>query len=321
MLGIGMAIDFDSPEKSYELFKKGKREGTWDPDDIDLSQDQADWETLNEDEQEMFLGISSGFYEGEEDVTRTLAPYMYALEGFDDDAPFDAVQEEMYLSQQVYEEAKHTDFFSRYFEEVFGTQDTEPLREGGYQEAGYSTEDLYDTADALVEAATAGDQRCIRHELAEAYMNYMGIVEAQLARAGYIGFDMMAASKADELGRETVLPGFQRAVAKVRQDESRHIENGRWVMGKLAESDHEVAPEVLEPRLKVYIRDRVLSPREVENPFERYDQEYIGDRSLQYLQDTVDAIGTDRFGDLTDVRAYVRRAREEGADAAAADDD
>jgi len=316
-----MPIDYAERERSYELFRKGKRAGTWDPDDFDLDRDREDWAQFTEAERSAFLLTCAGFYDGEEDVTRTLAPYMLALDRLDPETVrFDPVQQEMYLSQQVYEEAKHTDFFSRYFEAVFGTQDTEPLREGGYQEAGYSTEDLYDTADVLVEAATAGDQQRIRHGLAEAYMNYMGIVEAQLARAGYIGFDMMAASKADELGRETVLPGFQAAVAKVRQDESRHIENGRWVMGKLAESDPEIVPEVLEPRLKLYIRDRVLSPREVENPFERYDQEYIGDRSLQYLQDTVDAIGADRFEDLTDVRAYVRRAREEGA-AAAADGD
>jgi ribonucleoside-diphosphate reductase beta chain len=317
-----MPIDYSERERSYELFVKGKQAGTWDPDDFDLTRDEEDWAEFTEEERSAFLLTCAGFYDGEEDVTRTLAPYMLALDRLDPETvTFDPVQQEMYLSQQVYEEAKHTDFFSRYFEEVFGTQDTEPLREGGYQEAGYSTDDLYDTADALVEAATSGDQRRIRHELAEAYMNYMGIVEAQLARSGYIGFDMMSESKADQLGKETALPGFQAAVAKVRQDESRHIENGRWVMRKLAESDPDVVPEVLEPRLKVYIRDRVLSPPPMENPFEGYDREHVGDRSLRYLQDTVNAIGADRFEDLSDVRAYVKRMREEGADAAAADDD
>lgn len=317
-----MPIDYAERERSYDLFVKGKRAGTWDPDDFDLSQDREDWAEFTEEERAAFLLTCAGFYDGEEDVTRTLAPYMLALDRLDPGTvTFDPVQQEMYLSQQVYEEAKHTDFFSRYFEEVFGTQDTEPLREGGYQEAGYSTDDLYETADALIEAATSGDQRRIRHELAEAYTNYMGIVEAQLARAGYLGFDMMVASKADQLGRKTVLPGFQRAVAKIRQDESRHIENGRWIMGKLAESDPDVVGEVIEPTLKTYLRDRVLEAPPVENPFERYDSRHIGDRVLRYLQDTVDAVGVDRFEDLTDVRAYVRQKREEDPDAAAADDD
>jgi len=31
-----MAIDYSEREKSYELYRKGKREGTWDPDDYDL---------------------------------------------------------------------------------------------------------------------------------------------------------------------------------------------------------------------------------------------------------------------------------------------
>ena len=55
----------------------------------------------------------------------------------------------------------------------------------------------------------------------------MGIVEAQLARSGYMSFDQMASIKAADMDRETVLPGFQAAVGKIRQDESRHIENGR----------------------------------------------------------------------------------------------
>lgn len=317
-----MPVDYAERERSYELFVKGKQAGTWDPDDFDLARDREDWAAFTEEERSAFLLTCAGFYDGEEDVTRTLAPYMLALDRLDPETvTFDPVQQEMYLSQQVYEEAKHTDFFSRYFEEVFETQDTEPLREGGYQETGYSTDDLYDTADALVEAATSGDQRRIRHELAEAYMNYMGIVEAQLARSGYISFDMMSASKADEMGKKTVLPGFQRAVAKVRQDESRHIENGRWVMHEFAESDPDIVSEVFEPRLKTYLHDRVLEAPPMENPFERYDSDHIGDRVLRYLQDTVDAIGAERFEDLSDVRAYVGRAREEGTDAAAADDD
>jgi len=78
-----------------------------------------------------------GVYDGEEDVTRTLAPYMMALDALpNDEMPFDTVQEELFLAQQVYEEAKHTDLFSRYFEEVFGTQETAPYREGGYQDRG-----------------------------------------------------------------------------------------------------------------------------------------------------------------------------------------
>jgi ribonucleoside-diphosphate reductase beta chain len=301
-----MAIEFDSPEKSYELFKKGKREGTWDPDDIDLAQDKADWDTFDEDEQEMFLGISSGFYEGEEDVTRTLSPYMYALEGLDEDGPFDAVQEEMYLSQQVYEEAKHTDFFSRYFELVAGTQDLESYQDddGG----GYSIKDLYDKGEDLIDAKRAGDQRELLYALGDAYLEYMGIVEAQQARAGYMVFDQIIDLKAEEMGRDVVLPGFQEGIGLVRQDETRHIENGRWVLKQLAEAEPDIVSDVYEPRMQAYIDHQLLSDDqpEFDRAYPGFDGKQIFIKSQQFLQDTIDYIGRERFEELTDVESTVR---------------
>ncbi len=305
-----MAIDYSNRERPYELYRKGKREGTWDPDQYDFEADKDDWEQFSDAEQRRFLATCSGFYDGEEDVTRTLAPYMMALDALDnDEMPFDTVQEEIYLAQQVYEEAKHTDLFSRYFEEVFETQDTEPYREGGYQEQGYSTDDLYDTADELLAAINSGDQRELVYALGEAYLNYMGIVEAQLARGGYLSFDQMIELKAEEMGRETVLESFQTAIGKVRQDETRHIENGRWVMKRLAEAEPDIVRDVYEPRIDEYVQNRLLTGPQMDMPFEGYDQRQIGKQTTQYLQDTIDYIGSDRFDEYGDVRAAVQAQR------------
>ncbi|WP_408957231.1 ribonucleotide-diphosphate reductase subunit beta [Natrinema sp. 74] len=300
-----MAIDYSQREQPYELYRKGKQEGTWDPDDYDLEQDRRDWQQFSEDEQRRFLATCSGFYDGEEDVTRTLAPYMMALDALpNEEMPFDTVQEEMYLAQQVYEEAKHTDLFSRYFEEVFETQETAPYREGGYQEQGYSTDDLYDTADDLLAAAESGDRTDLVYALGEAYLNYMGIVEAQLARGGYLSFDQMIELKAEQMGRDIVLESFQEAIGKVRQDETRHIENGRWILQQLAEAEPDVVADVYEPRIEEYVENRLLAdPLYDEQPFEGYDQREIGEQVVQYLQDTVDYIGTDRFERYSDVQA------------------
>ncbi|OAQ52311.1 ribonucleotide-diphosphate reductase subunit beta [Natrinema mahii] len=300
-----MTIDYSDREKSYELYRKGKREGTWDPDEYDFERDREDWESFTEAEQHRFLATCSGFYDGEEDVTRTLAPYMMALDALpNEELPFDTVQEEMYLAQQVYEEAKHTDLFSRYFEEVFGTQETAPYREGGYQEQGYSTDDLYDTADSLLAAINGGDRTELVYTLGEAYLNYMGVVEAQLARGGYLSFDQMIELKAEEMGRDIVLESFQEAIGKVRQDETRHIENGRWVLRQLAEAEPNIVTDVYEPRIEEYVENRLLAdPIYDEQPFDGYDQEKIGKQLIQYLQDTVDYIGADRFDRYGDVRA------------------
>ncbi|PCR91292.1 ferritin family protein [Natrinema ejinorense] len=300
-----MAIDYSEREKSYELYRKGKREGTWDPDDYDLEADREDWHQFSEAEQQRFLATCAGFYDGEEDVTRTLAPYMMALDALpNEEMPFDTVQEEIYLAQQVYEEAKHTDLFSRYFEEVFETQETDPYREGGYQDQGYSTDDLYDTADDLLAATTSGDRTELVYALGEAYLNYMGIVEAQLARGGYLSFDQMIELKAEEMGRDVVLESFQTAIGKVRQDETRHIENGRWILAKLAEANPDIVADVYEPRIEEYVENRLLTgPLYDDQPFDGYDQRKIGTQLVQYLQDTVDYIGADRFERYGDVRA------------------
>ncbi len=302
-----MAIEFDSPERSYDLFKKGKREGTWDPDDIDLDQDEDDWAAFDDAEQEMFLQIASGFYEGEEDVTRTLAPYMYALEGVDGEVPFDPVQEEMYLAQQVYEEAKHTDFFSRYFETVAGTQNLEPYMDDDGDGSGYDIKDLYGKGEELIDAKRAGDRSDLLYMLGDAYLEYMGIIEAQAARGGYMIFDQMIELKATEMGRDKVLPGFQTGIGKVRQDETRHIENGRWMLAKLAEAEPDIVGDIYEPRLTAYLEEQLLtdSPRDYGSAYSGFDRKPIFVKSQQFLQDTIDYIGREHFDELTNVESVV----------------
>jgi ribonucleoside-diphosphate reductase beta chain len=316
-----MPVDYSQREKSFELYRKGKREGTWDPDDFEFEQDKEDWAAFSDSEQALFLTIASGFYEGEEDVTRTLSPYMYALDSLDRDAvPFDPVQEEMYLSQQVYEEAKHTDFFSRYFEEVFETQDVDQYNDDGDGDA-YSIKDLYEKGEDLIDAARGGNRTALVHTLGEAYLEYMGMVEAQGARRGYLAFDQMADIKADQMGRETVLPGYQAAVGKIRQDETRHIENGRWMLRQLAETEPSVVEEVYEPRIEAYIEHELVAGDRVEADGVTIDEAYPGfdgwvihERTMQFLQDTVDYIGADRFDRVSDIEAAVKQRRAQAAD-------
>lgn len=318
-----MPVDYDQREKSFELFRKGKREGTWDPDNYEFKKDSDHWELFSNEEREIFLATASGFYDGEENVTRTLAPYMTALDSLDNSMmPFDIVQEEMYLSQQLYEEAKHTDFFSRYYEEVIGTQNTEKYRR---DQEGYSTDDLYDMADELLAAVREDDQSEIVQKLARAYLNYMGILEGQGARAGYMVLDQICESKAREVDRETdaFLPGFQAALGKVRQDETRHIENGRWILQQFAEYDTDIVTDVYEPRLMTYIRTNILSDDTLyeEMPFSAFDGEKIERKTIQHLQDTVDYIGSNKFEKLKDVKTAIETLRTQRGGTAAADGD
>lgn len=315
-----MPVEYNNLEKSFKLYRKGKHEGTWDPDDYGLDQDIEDWESFSETERQQFLAMASGFYDGEEHVTRTLAPYMIALDQLDSDQmPFDPVQEEIYLSQQLYEEAKHTDFFSRYYETVFDTQDTQKYR---VEIDAYTTDDLFGTSDGLLGAVQSGDQHELITELAEAYLNYMAITEAQLARVGYVRLDQMFQSKAEELGRGQILPGFQAAVGKIRQDETRHIANGRWMLQRFAEYDPAIVTEVYEPRLIEYIENRILTEEVLEfGSFAAWDPNLLEAKKKQYLQDTIDHIGAEKFDQLSDVRAAIETMEAESENSAIAGED
>jgi ribonucleoside-diphosphate reductase beta chain len=295
-----MAIDYQDRETSYELFVDAKRQGTWDPDEFSYEQDRKDVREFTDAEREYFMAFSAGFYDGEENVTRTLTPYLTAIEKLEDPS-FDPVQAEMYLTTQLFEEAKHTDFFSRYFDEVFGTQDTAALTESDEDEEaddGYHTDDLYALHDDLLETALYGTQEEIVHGLAEAVTLYMGLIENQHAKVGYVQYEQMFEKKERDLGR-TVLPGFQRGLTRIREDEGRHIRNGQWLMAKLAEMDESVVTEVYEPIFQNYLEKR-LPPELDPNPFD-VDEAPLVQCAKQSLETTINWVGPEKFDSLTDV--------------------
>lgn len=294
-----MAIDYDARETSYELFVDAKRQGVWDPDELSYEQDRADVAEFTDAEREFFTAFCAGFYDGEENVTRTLTPYLTAIERMEDPG-FDPVQAEMYLTTQLFEEAKHTDFFSRYFEEVFGTQDTAALTESDEAEAddGYHTDDLYEVHDELLHAALHDSQDELRHSLAEAVTLYMGLIENQHARVGYVQYDQMFEQKDRELGR-TVLPGFREGLRKIRTDEGRHILNGQWLMAELAEMDPSIVTEVYEPIFLEYLEKRL--PPDLEScPFD-VDEGPLLRCARQSLETTIEWVGPEKFDQLADV--------------------
>ncbi len=51
----------------------------WDPADIDLSRDRADWEQLTDDEHDYAIRLCAQFVAGEEAVTQDIQPFMSAM--------------------------------------------------------------------------------------------------------------------------------------------------------------------------------------------------------------------------------------------------
>jgi ribonucleoside-diphosphate reductase beta chain len=293
-----MAIDYGAKEKPYRTFDMAKVAGIWNPSDIDLEADKENWETLSDPQRYQILVLAANNYEGEESVTKTLVPYPLAVSALED-VGFDTTQEEMFLTSQLWEEAKHADFYSRYFEEVIGSHNTvQGEFEGETRDYRhprifeYFTDDLNRLAMELTQATLKGDQRELRHLLGEAVMHYMCLLEAQLAERQFAEFRQIF----DETG---ALPGLEDGIRNIQSDEGRHKANGRWLLRKLADEDSSIVSEVYEPKFREYFDE--IFPLSY-----RYDTPTIDKEALMKVEKlnyekSLDVIGKDRFDTVIDV--------------------
>lgn len=194
------------------LFERAKRFGIWNPSDIDFSQDKKDWEAMSESQRDLLLRVIAMFAAGEEAVTMDLLPLINVI------ANEGRIEEEMYLTTFLFEEAKHVDFFSRFLREVCG--DPQDLTQ--YASPNY-TRIVY---DALPEALNALRDDHSARALTRASAVYNMIVEGMLAETGYHGFFTI-------MDRHNILPGQRAGLQKLKLDESRHIAYGVYLLSRL----------------------------------------------------------------------------------------
>lgn len=213
-LTAGRGLDRTSPP--LRLYERAKTLGIWNPTDIDFSQDAQDWATLTAEEQELLLHLTALFQAGEEAVTLDLLPLIMvtAREG--------RLEEEMYLTTFLFEEAKHTDFFSRVLRVMADeAADLSRFHSSDYRTIFYQA--LPQTMAALLTDDSAAAQ--IR-----ASVTYNMIVEGVLAETGYHGYFTV-------LDQRGILPGVRQGVTLLKQDESRHIAYGIFLISRLLSAD------------------------------------------------------------------------------------
>lgn len=205
-----VGLRFDS--FPMRLWDKAKRFGIWNPADIDFSQDQRDWATLNDGERDLLVRLASLFQAGEEAVTIDILPLLdiVAQEG--------RLEEQLYLTSFIWEEAKHVEAIRRFLDAV-GAQNQDLTR---YYTPSYRAIFI----DALPDAM----QR-LRHDRspvaqARASATYNLIVEGVLAETGYYVFHRV-------LEQRGIMPGMQRVMSYLKQDESRHLAYGIFLLSRL----------------------------------------------------------------------------------------
>lgn len=206
------------------LYEKAKLLGIWNPTEIDFSQDRLDWQSFREQEKDLVWLLIALFVAGEEAVTLDLLPLIRVI------AAEGRLEEEMYLTTFLFEEAKHTDFFGRFLEEVAVLPATgSPVASLSHYHTPNYKSIFY---EALPQALTALEHDPSPAAQIRASVTYNMIVEGLLAETGYHAFFTM-------LQRQNLLPGLQKGIALLKQDESRHIAYGIYLLSRLLASHPE----------------------------------------------------------------------------------
>lgn len=196
----------------WRLYAKALRHGIWNPHAIDFGPDRDDWQKMNPREQDLLLRLTAMFQAGEEAVTLDLLPLIQIIAGEG------RLEEEMFLTTFLADEAKHTDFFNTFLADVAGC--TEPLSRfhgENYRIIFYQA--LPEALNRLRGDSTPAAQ-------VRAAVTYNLIVEGVLAETGYHAYETV-------LRTHGILPGQQQGIAHLKQDESRHIAYGVYLIERL----------------------------------------------------------------------------------------
>ena len=238
-------LDRNSPP--MRLFEKAKKFGIWNPSEIDFTQDKADWQTLSDDERDVILRLTALFAAGEEAVTLDLLPLMMTI------AQEGRIEEEMFLTTFLWEEAKHTDFFQRFLNEVLEVDGNDLAH---YHTPGYHT--------VFYEALPQALHRLTHDRSPEAQLiasvTYNMIVEGVLAETGYYSYFSM-------LKDNGLMPGNTYGIQKLKQDESRHIAYGIYLISRLV-AEHPDLWETAETTMNDLFTPALSVINEI---FEQYD--------------------------------------------------
>jgi ribonucleoside-diphosphate reductase beta chain len=221
---VQMDSYLDPEVDSASLYRRWEKQ-QWAVSDLDFTPDVRQWESIPEGSRETIRRTMTLFFIGEQAVTDTLGPILHA-------APYE--EERVFLATQIADEARHTVFFHRFFDEVLQVH-------GG----------LHAALEAVGPAATAGFRRIFethladatdlvrrepdnRHAWVESIVTYHLMIEGYLALAGQRNLLRYFRSAG-------LMPGFTTGFTAVARDESRHIGFGVLALRRRVQEDPEMA--------------------------------------------------------------------------------
>lgn len=239
----------DMNTRPMQLWRKAKAQGTWDPAALDFSRDAADWAACSDAEQDLLLRLTAQFEAGEESVTRDLLPLLQYM------SRHGRIEDEMFLTAYLWEEAKHVEGFHRFLEEVVGT--TADLD-------AYLTDPYRTLFTELLPQAMDGLQADTPVALARACATYQIIVEGTLAETGYSAYYTV-------LAEHDRCPGLQALVTRIQRDEARHVAYGLHLLTELIAAHDETVWPVIETTLSTGL---ALVMEHIHETLQPYDAPY-----------------------------------------------
>jgi ribonucleoside-diphosphate reductase beta chain len=201
------------------LFRASQERG-WVAAAIDLSNERAHWASLADDERDLFSRLIAGFRVGERGVTHELAPLQQVLR------EEKRLDEELYVTAQMFEEARHVEFFERWLDAalpgVWGKDIPYPQLTG----------DLFNTRLPEVMRTLLTDPSPTSQ--VRAIVTYHFYVEGIGAESAYpIYYDVFA--------KTGLFPALREGISLIRRDEARHIAFGTYLLNRLITESREAA--------------------------------------------------------------------------------
>lgn len=211
-----------------ELYYRWEKQ-QWKASEIDFQTDSQQWQAMSHDEHMMRIYGLSAFFQGEACVTDTLSPYIIAMP-----------DEEMriFLTTQQVDEARHTVFFARFFNEVMGIdkgnlEDTlSEIRQYVNPQLQYILIESLDDVGLRLRQDPAN-----LTTLVEAVTLYHVIIEGTMALAGQRGI-------LENYRQNDLFPGFRGGFTAVARDESRHVVFGVKFLRDMIQRDNAYARAV-----------------------------------------------------------------------------
>ena len=219
------------------LYYRWERE-RWSAEEIDLRPDRAHWdEEVPPEIRHALTSILAVVHVADDQMTSALVPFV-------DAAPTE--EQQVFLTTQLADEARHTVFLDRFFAEVAGEPSVDMRARLDAHASG-----LGEDARRLLLQMLPGTAVRVHDDLRDFERLVDAVVLCHLVIAGTVAA-AAGRSALDHLGREHPLPGFEEGFRAVVRDHARQIAFGVTVLGEAVADDPRYAA-VVDGALRKYL--------------------------------------------------------------------